>query len=353
MGSRHLIKYLSVPAAIVLALALAGQTLAATWTSPKTIASSEAVFLGGLVTLDNGTALVVYDDCGVPTECYSVKVRRSTNGGVTWQPPTVLSTNGYFASISGRGTNVDVTWAEERHLMYARSTDSGATFGDAKSLSFIRGGENSVARGPNGVVAVTWTNNYETGVIKARVSVDGGRSFRQRQVVVDGSEDAGNHVAVGEGVIYVSYMRGGALRVKRSLDSGTTWSSATLISNNVSGDFSITAAGDEAYVAYTSKNGSIRYRRTTNKGASWASEMLINGRDPWGSSPNISMQAGVVRTVYRASDGTYYRQSADGLNWSGAENVSEIAYAAEVGFMGSVVVAYMGLGEVRVRMREP
>ena len=253
-------------------------------------------------------------------------------------------TESYFSSISGRGSNVDVTYVHAGKLMYTRSRDSGETFGRHKRLAYINGGETSVDRGPGGVVAVSWTNSFTTGGIKARVSLDGGASFGPRNLVTPNSDSAGQRTAVGDGVVYVVYPLNGDLYVNRTLDNGFSWGEPDLVTDSLSGaafkDFDIAASGDNAYIIYASTNGSIRLRRSTNKGETWSPEIVINPRDRFGSGPRIDVSGGLIRAAYNASDGLYYRQSANGATWSGPERISEIGYWAELGFTDHVVVAY-------------
>lgn len=362
MTSRFSARSLSLPAAILVSLALATQATAATWTLPVKLASSVGVFLDGLVTLSDSTAVAVYVDCGDPVVCYSVRVRRSIDGGATWQPPTVLAPDGYWSAISGLGSKVDVTWVDPGgNVKYVRSTDSGASYASAKTIARGKAAESSVARAPNGVVAVAWINDVNGGGIKTRVSTDGGYSFRATHTVAAGAEGVGNPVAAGDGVVYVAYVSDGVLRVGRSLDFGATWTSSIVssdLNSHTFHQFSITASGDDAYVAYPNSKGSIRYRRTTDKGETWSADMRLSPADARGSGPQISMQEGVVRAIFNAANGLYYRESSDGVNWSPSETISEIGLDARVGFVGRALVVYDvwvrdGLTEIRSRTRAP
>jgi hypothetical protein len=94
---------LSLAGAVLLSLVLAGQSLAATWTTVP-LTSSGNTWAEGLVTLGSSTAVAVYSDTG------AIFVRRSTNSGATWKAPLRLAASGWNPAIAGRGTNVDVVW---------------------------------------------------------------------------------------------------------------------------------------------------------------------------------------------------------------------------------------------------
>src|SRR5688500_17926332 len=169
-------RFASGAGAVVLSLVMAAQVTAASWSPSSTLASAAATFVDGIATLADGTAVVVYVGCHDAQICYDVNVRRTTDGGQSWEPALTLGDGSFFASIAGRGSRVDVAWSESGDLMYARSTDSGASFGPSRRLA-TTGGATGIGRGPGGVVAVAWTASSTDGSIKARVSVDGGQSF--------------------------------------------------------------------------------------------------------------------------------------------------------------------------------
>jgi hypothetical protein len=68
----------------------------------------------------------------------------------------------------------------------------------------------------------------------------------------------------------------------------------------------------------------------------------------------MSLEDGVLRAVFVADNGLYYRESEDGLTWTPPERISEIGSDAFVGFAGRPIVvytAYAGVGQTDVRSR--
>jgi hypothetical protein len=345
---------------------LASQVLAAGWSPPVKVLSrpNTTAFPDGLIAPAGSTAVAVYETCNLSGTCYSVEVRRTADGGASWDPPVVLSNDGYFASIGGRGANADVAWVNNDNIVrYARSRNGGQSFGRARKIAFAEHpGETSIARGPNGLVAIGWVQNSWTGKIKARISTDGGYSFGPAQTIATGSYEPGIFVAVGNGVVHVAYVKDETLFVRRSSDRGATWSTPRKISNEMAGSgpeaFSITADGSDAYVAYVHDSGALRYRHSADKGSTWSSELQLLKADRYASTPRLALEGGVLRAVFSASNGLFYRESADGLTWSGRELVSEIGYGAFVGFAGRPLVVYtaatgVSQSEVRSRYRTP
>jgi hypothetical protein len=356
----------AIAGAVLLSLLMAGQSLAASWGAVP-LTSSGTAMAEGLVTLGTSTAVAVYSDID------AVFVRRSTDSGATWKAPLRLAATGWDAAIAGRGTKVDVVWikvtSSAKVVRYARSSDSGKTFRPSVRLSpkAAIASFPSVARGPDGRVAVAWYDESSSKV-RVRVSTNGGASFASGKTMATVPEVSSPAVTIGKGVIYVAYNdrsrptdRG--LVVRRSTNSGSTWSSARLVAADSNGDplsrVSITAEGGQAYIAYRAGMGPegtfVRYSRTTDKGKNWTSPANLSSPAAFTSgSPRISLRSGVVRVVFErnldengSTGAVFYRQSANGTSWTAAEMVSvptitPWAWPAGVGFAGKIIVLYTG-----------
>jgi hypothetical protein len=345
---------LTLPAALLLSLVLAGQAAAAAWSSPLALTSSGNGWAGDLVTLGASTAVAVYEDGG------RVFVRRSTNSGASWAPRVRLSADGQYPAISGRGSKVDVAWVRGHTVRYARSTNSGASFGASVVLAnpaFLAADQVDVARGPSGRVAVSWTEvspgmGSDESRVRVRVSTNGGASFGKTKTLATSAR--GSTVAAGKGVIYVAYSKqNGSVQLRRSRDSGGSWTPATTITRNGEGA-QLTASGAHAYIGYAQGSAAswVRYRRSTNKGATWTSPVNLSsstGRPSY--SLHMSLKSGVVRAAFERcldaacdTSGVFYRQSSNGTSWTAAEKVStdagRDAHPAGVGFAGRIIVLY-------------
>lgn len=351
----------SLAVAILLSLALAGQTMAVTWNAPIALTSADATS-GDLVTLGSSTAVAAYSEAGEPEQLF---VRRSTSSGASWETPQALG-NGMFAALAGRGMHVDLIWNRPSgRVLYATSTDGGASFGSPVALSPVGrfAWQPSVARGPAQLVAVVW-EDVVSGYVNVRVSQDGGVSFAAPKVLTTAGEEMGTAVAIGDGVIYVAYSIGSEeVRLRRSLDSGLTWRAPVAITNRLWDDgISLTAAGSHAYMAYTTiASGStwskVGYRQTTDRGANWSSQMDLSPPTWTSSEPDMALQGGVLRAVFTRctpeidvciDERIFYRESSNGTSWSTAQRVSPntlfAAYSPHAGFAGKVLVLYLGDG---------
>jgi hypothetical protein len=316
-------------------------------------------------------------------------VRRSTTSGVTWAAPVRLSVfeEGAWASagaipgwmgISGAGATVDTVWIEDwhvksdAHVRYAASTDGGASYQPAVTVASPASGrpiDVAVARGPKSVVAITWTKkDGRSHSVNVKVSRDGGKKFGRKSVVASSGVVRDAKVAVGDGVMYVTYVErrpdgNHRLRLTRSLDQGLSWSGPVTLSSRLVVPYSdwiptprpptITAVGRHAYVGYTSVTDGVeyaRYRRTRDAGATWSKVVRLASRRS--GSPVISVHDGVVRTAYNRcynrscnySD-IAYRERWPGQTWRSPERVmgpSDVwPWPSGVGFSGKAIVLWM------------
>jgi hypothetical protein len=345
--------------AVLLSVLSTGPVAAATWATPVIVdrgSQFDGPAYAELVSLPGSRAVVGYG-LGNGADIASVVVRRTSTGGATWSDTTLVTDHGWGPSTAGRGSSVDVVWLWNGRVLYAHSDDLGKTFGEHLALS--RAGEHAnrarVARGPGGVVAVTWD---QRGVVKARVSTNAGTSFSPATTVA--TRGFFPRVAVGDGVVYVLYSHGDydTIRVARSVDDGATWGRRTNFGRYGSTSYSITAEGSDAFVAYETSNAdtfwAVRYRATSDRGTTWSAARDLLP-DSWsGYNGQLSLRAGVLRATFvRCHDSfdvcsdtgrIFYRQTSDGVHWTGAQRVSPKSLYAEslgVGFSGTPIVLYL------------
>ena len=119
---------------IALAVVVAGQSVAASWSIP--VKFSNADWFDGMATPGGSIVIAAFTKCVGADFCGDkVILRRSTDGGATWPQRYVLPGNNQDAAIAGRGNNVDLVWASENDsgLFYAHSGDGGQTFGPRRA----------------------------------------------------------------------------------------------------------------------------------------------------------------------------------------------------------------------------
>jgi hypothetical protein len=254
---------------------------------------------------------------------------------------------------------VDVVWALNDRIRYARSGNSAESFAAAVALSptGLNVADPSVGRGPYGLVVVAWLQAAQQPccdapwTVVARVSQNGGRSFGPVKVLGTGWQVV---AAAGKGVAYVAIdglMDGETLVVRRTTDGGMTWNENSFVWPGEGlrpRDLSLTAGGRFAYVSYSTIDGFIGYRRTASKGSSWSAALnLTPAGGPNESAAAISLKGGVVRAAFvRSGDGIWFTQSSDGLAWSAPQQAVAEEPGSQlvlgVGHATRAVVLYTG-----------
>jgi hypothetical protein len=362
MTARLVTRFVGLPAAVLLSLVVAAQAAAAGW-GPSVLVA-EGAFLGGLATLDNGTALVMYERCVGGGMCEAqTAVKRSTDGGETWGSRFVLPGGADMGSVGGYGTSFDLVFRDNSgQLGYTRSTNSGLSFREPSGLSKNYSTEYPrVARGPGGLVAVSWGEWPQfVDRISARVSTDGGRTFGPRTSWPT-DEVHYNQVAVGEGVVYVAHRNANGVPViRRSMDGGQTWTKILRVDVAEDGFPTLAADGNRAVIAYTDSDNhdrpSATVRRTTDNGSHWSQPSLMAPNLGASFNDVLTLQGGVLRALVETEFGLYYTECADAVTWTEPELVVKFAFGwiaptRGLGFVGRPMVAFEREPNVLVRVK--
>ena len=298
-------------------------------------------------------------------------VNKSTNAGATWNAGTYWQFNGKQQdkewaitdfTHGPRGNWIYVAWTEfdnygtsnpndSSRILFARSTDMGATFTGIKRLSRYGGNcvdedyttEGSVpAVGPNGEVYVAWSgplgiNNFKLFFDK---STDGGNTWLENDIVAGTQRGGWDYVVAGiyrsnglpitlcdisnspyRGTIYINYTDSAGpadhdVMVIKSTDGGNTWSAPIRINDDPAGKeqfftwMSIDQVTGYLYCVfydrrnYTNTQTDVYIARSTNGGTTWINERISaapftpQSNIFFGDYTNISSHNGVVRPIW-------------------------------------------------------
>lgn len=277
------------------------------------------------------------EDCCSGTIVY----RRSKDGGASFGSLVPVWTGSRFTQpmvAASGGSNVYIVWSDYASLYFLRSTNSGASFAPVKILA--GGGPTHhgvLAFGPHVYV---WWDDFYGGEVYLRHSADGGATFGPT-VNVSASAAVSDlpHVAVGGPHVYVVYREQvGAnysetdIFLKASADGGATFGPAANLSNSAatwSYFPKILASGTILWVLWTEQDASdpdIMIRRSGNGATTWGSTRNLSADAGWSTSAVLAVGGTNVHVGWTSDNATpdiLYRRSVDtGLSYNAALNLS-------------------------------
>ncbi|VVC05297.1 BNR repeat-like domain protein [uncultured archaeon] len=199
---------------------------------------------------------------------YQIIFAKSTDGGATFSTPANLSNNtgdSSYPKIVASGNNIYITWSytvtnKDYDVLFAKSDDRGSTFSVPVNISNNLGdsGLPQMSVSENNVY-VTWENNglgnFEVFVAKSN---DNGNTFAIPINISNDAAPSGAPQIIASGKnVYVSWMDKTPgnydVFVAKSNDAGSTFSAPVNVSNTPkdSGYEQITASGNNIYVVWT------------------------------------------------------------------------------------------------------
>jgi hypothetical protein len=266
--------------------------------------------------------------------------KRSTDGGFNWGAETRLT----FATgdrnqpaIAVSGSVVHVVWADNSRdvnspseIYYKRSTDGGVSWEADTQLttsdsysSFL-----SSVSVSGSIVHVVWQDDRDLNQeIYYKRSPDGGVSWEaDTRLTSDPSSQAYPSVAVSGSVVHVVWQddRDGSFKLfyKRSTDGGVSWGADTRLTNNSRGSSSpsVSVSGQAVHIVWVDQRNvdfEIFYKRSTDGGTSWEADTRLTISAGESSNASVAVSDSVVHVVWQDNrDGNYeiYHKRAFGGN---------------------------------------
>jgi hypothetical protein len=217
---------------------------------------------------------------------FEIYYRRSTDGGVNWDPETRLTNDNAKSgvpSISVSGPNVHLVWLDNRdgnpEIYYKRSTDGGSSWGSDTRLTNDPFSSDEVSVAVSGsLVHVVWTD-YRNGQIDIyyKRSSDGGVNWGpDTPLTNDNALSFLPSIAASGSAVHVVWQdlrdrittESYEIYYKRSTDGGSSWDSDTRLTNNPASSRHcfVAASGSLVHVVWLDErdvngNGEIYYKR--------------------------------------------------------------------------------------------
>jgi hypothetical protein len=217
---------------------------------PSIIVASSGTYERPAVTASGNNVYVLWD--GRTLESRDILYRRSTDGGASFGGIVNLSNTAAFSVspvLAASGNNVYVVWIEDtapgvRDILYRRSTDGGASFGGIVNLTENTASdaeETAIAASGNNVY-VLWSNFPNVGNVDIlyKKSTNGGASFGDTKNLSNSAGNSGRPtVAVSGNNVYVVWhdntTQGGVAQFdilyRRSTNGGANFGSTVNLSN--------------------------------------------------------------------------------------------------------------------------
>ncbi len=303
-------------------------------TDNSNYSTSPSLAISGLV-----VRVVWSDDRDGNSEIY---IKQSDDGGSTWGADTRVTNDAYasdYPSVAIEGSIIHVVWADLRNatstddyeIYYKRSTDGGVTWEPDIRLTnnpSYSGYPGVVVSGS--VVHVVWEDDRDgSGDIYYKRSADGGLTWGADTPLTNDPADSWDpYISVNDSVVHITWEddRNGSsnyeIYYKHSTDGGITWGADTRLTNalNVSEYPSIAVSGSIVHVVWEDNrnngNYEILYKQSMDNGSNWGADIRLTTASGLSQLAHVALSDCIVHVVWEDKrDGNweiYYKRNPTG-----------------------------------------
>lgn len=249
-----------------------------------------------------------------------VYYQNSTDGGTSWGTSTRLTNNAgisVFPSVAVSGTVVHVVWQDDRNgnyeIYYKRSTDRGISWGMDTRLTDNTALSASACVSVSGTdVHVTWTDERAGSTnpeIYYKRSTDGGTTWgADTRLTNNPAFSTTASSAVSGLMVHVvwSDLRDGTNEIyyKRSSNGGSGWGGDTRLTFDGGSSFSASLSVSGAAVHMTwiddrDGNFEVYYKASTDGGVAWGPDVRLTTNSALSNYSSVAASGSVVHVVWR------------------------------------------------------
>ncbi|TET89790.1 MAG: exo-alpha-sialidase [Methanomassiliicoccales archaeon] len=291
----------------------------ATWSEERILSNDDSECSGNpQIAVENGTVLVVWNDCR-GSSIFELYYAKSSDNGQTWSENIALTSNDGSNSewplVAMRGDKVHIVWGDERdgqyEVYYRNSTDGGVTWSEDRRLTNWTWGTDA----PHGldlnesyvhVLLNRYVGNWESFYIRSN---DGGVTWSSPVPVadMDGHNSEPCAMSSSGSTVHIGYVdwKLGPLEVfyGNSTDNGTTWNPGRRISKGSveAGSCDIAIGPPNIhFVFYDKRHGDseIFYKNSSDMGVTWGDEVRLTYADGVSAQPEIGVNGSYIHVVW-------------------------------------------------------
>ncbi|MDP1620985.1 MAG: hypothetical protein Q8M08_01470 [Bacteroidales bacterium] len=287
------------------------------------------------IIVSGSTVHVFWCDIRIADTNEEIFYKRSEDAGTTWGKDTRLTFapwHSEFPSIAISGSVLHLVWTDVRNEIgdyenyYKRSTDGGLTWEPDIRLTnnIAYSGFPCVAASGPAVHVVYEDQRHGTGEIYYKRSLDEGRTWgSETRLTNDHAESWNPCISVIGSTVHVVWNDnriGSAYEIyyKRSTDGGKTWGTDTRLTNapGDSQDPNIAASELNVHVVwYDDRTGSeeIYYKGSTEGGLSWGADVQLTNASGYAENTSIAISGSMVHIAWmdfrNGNDEVYYKRN--------------------------------------------
>ena len=264
---------------------------------------------------------------------YRILTSSSTDDGLTWSAPAVLSAAGghsFWPQLVSTGGAIVVVWSGteggEELIRSSRSVDGGLTWSGSVAISSAGGAAVRPQIVSNGsIITAIWTrSDGANDLVQGASSTDGGLTWSTPATISAAGEYAYAPSLVTDGTRVSVVWNAPVVRFATSLDGGISWTAPVALSGANIGLPKLTTGGGvltAAWYMYSGADYSVHATSSSDGGATWTAPTQLSDPSAGAYDPELTSDGTTITVIWiaaRTSDQRIEsaRSTDGGATWS-------------------------------------